>query len=67
GSIHPCASAWYSAGLLEWNLPSEQSEREGEAPPALPVEGATQAPTNRNAYAFESRSVIPAKAGIQKL
>ncbi|MBI5299024.1 MAG: sulfurtransferase [Deltaproteobacteria bacterium] len=44
GEIHQRASARYSVGLHERNLPSEQSEREGEAPPALPVEGALPAP-----------------------
>ncbi len=31
-------------GLALGYLPSEQGEREGETPKALPLEGATQAP-----------------------
>ena len=45
GTIHPCP---HGQGPLDSRRleapPGEQSEREGEAPSALPVEGATRAP-----------------------
>ncbi len=36
----------------DYHFPSEQREREGEAPLALPVEGATQAPSDRPVTAY---------------